>query len=71
MANETAWVAPEWQALFERSKSVTEAYQERLKEEDVFSAVNPAVVGQLFVQVARQLMAKPESLKQAQESLAE
>ncbi|MGZ8995416.1 MAG: PHA/PHB synthase family protein [Rhodospirillales bacterium] len=71
MANETAWVAPEWQALFERSKSVTEAYQERLKTEDVFSAVNPALLGQLFVQVARQLMAKPESLKQAQESLAE
>ncbi|HRK95186.1 MAG TPA: class I poly(R)-hydroxyalkanoic acid synthase, partial [Rhodospirillales bacterium] len=71
MANDTTGLAPEWQALFERSKSVTEAYQERLKTEDVFSAVNPALIGQLFVQVAEQLMAKPESLKQAQESLAE
>jgi polyhydroxyalkanoate synthase len=71
MANDTVGLSPEWQALFERSKSVTEAYQERLKTEDVFSAVNPALIGQLFVQVAEQLMAKPESLKQAQESLAE
>ncbi len=71
MADDTIGLAPEWQALLERSKSVTEAYQERLKTEDVFSAVNPALLGQLFVQVAEQLMAKPESLKQAQESLAE
>ena len=71
MANDTIGLPPEWQALLERSKSVTEAYQERLKTEDVFSAVNPALLGQLFVQVAEQLMAKPESLKQAQESLAE
>ena len=71
MANDTIGLTPEWQALFERSKSVTEAYQKRLKTEDVFSAVNPALIGQLFVQVAEQLMAKPESLKQAQESLAE
>ncbi len=71
MANDTIGLAPEWQALLERSKSVTEAYQERLKTEDVFSAVNPALLGQLFVQVAEQLMAKPESLKQAQESLGE
>jgi polyhydroxyalkanoate synthase len=71
MANDTIGLGPEWQALFERSRSVTEAYQERLKTEDVFSAVNPALIGQLFVQVAEQLMAKPESLKQARESLAE
>ena len=55
MANDTIGLSPEWQALFERSKSVTEAYQERLKTEDVFSAVNPALIGQLFVQVAEQL----------------
>jgi polyhydroxyalkanoate synthase len=71
MANETTGLAPEWQALFERSRTVTEAYQERLKREDIFSAVHPGLIGQLFVQVAEQLMAKPDSLKQAQESLAE
>lgn len=76
MANETAdnrapGLSPEWQALFKRSRTVSEAYQERLKHEDVFSAVNPGLMGQLFVEVAEQLMAKPETLKQAQASLAE
>lgn len=71
MADETIGLPREWQALLERSRSVTEDYQQRLKKEDVFSVVNPALLGQLFVQVAEQLMAKPESLKQAQEKLAE
>ncbi len=75
MADETAGhatgLAPEWQALFERSRTVGEAYRERLQREDAFSAVNPTLMGQLFVQVAEQLLAKPETLMKAQESLAE
>ncbi len=60
----------EWQALMERSRTVTEAYQQRLKQEEVFSVINPTLIGNLFVQVAEQVLAKPETLKQAQESLA-
>lgn len=62
--------AKEWQALMERSRTVTDAYQKRLKQEEVFSVINPTLIGNLFVQVAEQVLAKPETLKQAQESLA-
>ncbi|MBL8658701.1 MAG: class I poly(R)-hydroxyalkanoic acid synthase [Rhodospirillales bacterium] len=64
-------LAPEWQALLERGRKVGADYQERLKHEEVFSTLNPALMGQLFVEVAEQLLAKPETLQQAQASLVE
>ncbi len=60
-----------WDALFERSRQIRSKYQDRLKRDDEFAVADPAVISEVFVEVARRLFDDPDRLRKAQISLSE
>ena len=70
-SQDIADTAPTWEALFERSRQITAKYQDDLKKSDDFAVADPAVISNLFLDVARRLFTNPDKLRAAQARLSE
>lgn len=70
-SQDIADTAPTWEALFERSRQITTKYQDDLKKSDDFAVADPAVISNLFLDVARRLFTNPDKLRAAQARLSE